>query len=84
MECVQIVPCVCACSVMSDSVILCTVAQQTLSIGFSRQEYGNRLPFPTLWGLPNPGTKPASPVSPEFVGGFFTTEPPGKSECSLL
>ena len=28
--------------------------------------------------LPNPGIKPASPVSPALTGGFFTTEPPGK------
>ena len=28
-----------------------------LSIEFSRQEYWNRLPFPTLGGLPDPGIK---------------------------
>ena len=28
-----------------------------------------------LWDLPGPGMEPASPA---LVGGFFTTEPPGK------
>ena len=77
MECVENVPCVCAYSVVSNSVILWTVAHQTLFTGFSRQVYGNRLPFPALWDLPNPGTVSTSPGSPEFVSGFFTTEPPG-------
>ena len=30
-------------------------------------------------GLPDPGIKPESPVSPAPAGGFFTTESPGKS-----
>ena len=29
--------------------------------------------------LPNPGIKPASTAPPSLAGGFFTTEPPGKS-----
>ena len=29
--------------------------------------------------LPNPGTEPGSLTSPALAGGFFTTEPPGKS-----
>ena len=29
--------------------------------------------------LPDPGIEPVSPVSPSLAGGFFTTEPPGKS-----
>ena len=29
-------------------------------------------------GLPDPGTKPISLVSPALAGRFFTTEPPGK------
>ena len=53
---------------------LWTIANQApLSLGFSRQEYWRGLPFPTPGQLPNPGTKLASPI-----GGFFTTEPPGK------
>ena len=37
-----------------------------LSIGFSRQEYWSRLPCPPPGDLPDPGIKPASPMSPEF------------------
>ena len=50
------------------------VHQAPLSKGFSRQEYQSRLPFPSLEDLPNPGIKPASPVSPALAGGCFTTE----------
>ena len=35
------------------------------------------LPFPSPGDLPDPGIKPTSPA---FVGGFFTTEPPGKPQ----
>ena len=37
--------------------------QAPLSIGFSRQEYWGRLPFPPPGDLPNPGIKPMSFVS---------------------
>ena len=50
---------------------------------FPRQEYWSGLPF--LPGdLCNPGIKPASLVSPALTGGFFTTEPPGKTQGSRL
>ena len=43
-----------------------TVAcQAPLSMGFSRQEYWSRLPFPSPGDLPNPGTKPRSPALEE-------------------
>ena len=59
-----------------------TVAcQAPLSIGFSRQEYGSGLPFPSPGDLPNPGIEPASSA---LAGRFFTTEPPGKSLSGLL
>jgi len=48
------------------------------STGFPRQEYWNGLTVPTPRELPDPGIKPASPV---LAGGFFTTEPPGKTLC---
>ena len=45
--------------------ILWIVALQApLSMGFSRQEYWSGLPFPSPGDLPNPGTEPASLVSP--------------------
>ena len=44
-----------------------TVTCQTLlSVGFSRQEYWNGLPFPPLRDLPNLGTEPMSPAAPEL------------------
>ena len=40
-----------------------SVARQApLSMGFSRQEYWNRLPFPSPGDLPDPGIEPASPA----------------------
>ena len=63
---------------MSNSVTPWTVAHQApLSIGFSRQKYWSRLPFPPPGDLPDPGIEPASLVSPALAGRFFTTEPPG-------
>jgi len=41
-------------------------------MGFSRQGYGNGLPYPSPGDLLDPGIKPVSPV---LAGGFFTTEP---------
>ena len=41
-----------------------TVAHQTpLSMGFSRQEYGSGLPFPSPGDFPDPGIELSSPVS---------------------
>ena len=46
-----------------------------LSMGFSRQEYWSGLPCPPQRDRPDPGIKP---VSPAFVGWFFSTwEAPG-------
>ena len=39
---------------------------------FSRQEYWSGLPCPPPGDLPHPGIKPASVMSPELAGGFFT------------
>ena len=50
--------------------------QAPLSMEFPRQEYRNGLPFASLGDLPSPGIEPSSPA---LAGGFFTTEPPGKS-----
>ena len=56
-----------------------TIAHQALlCMGPPRQEYWSGLPFPPPRDLPDPGIVPASPVSPAFIGGFFTTEPFGK------
>ena len=46
-----------------------------LSMGFSRQENHNGLPFPSPGDLHNQGIEP---MSPSLADGFFSTEPPGK------
>ena len=55
-------------------VIPWTVAPQIpLFMGFSRQEYWSRFPCPSPGGLPDPGIKPMSLLSPTMGGQFFTT-----------
>ena len=56
----------------------CIAHQAPLSMGFSRQKYGNGLPCPPPGDLPNPEIEPTSLVSPALAGRFLTTEPPGK------
>ena len=47
-----------------------TVAHQALlSMGFSRQEDGSGLPFPSPGDLLDPGIEP---MSPALADGFFT------------
>ena len=74
----------CVLSCFSGVRLLVTVAHQApLSMGFSRQEYWNGLPFPLPGDLPNPEIEP---LSPAMADGFFTNEPPGKPqpECVPL
>ena len=53
-----------------------TVAHQApMSMGYSRQEYWNGLPFPPQGDLPDPGMEPTS-LSPALAGRLFTTVPP--------
>ena len=64
---------------MSDSVTLWTAAHQApLSIGFSRQEYWNGLPFSSPGNLPNPGIKPSVFCGSCITGRCFIAEPLGK------
>jgi len=49
-------------------------------MGFSRQEYWSRLPFPPPGALPDPGVKPTFPASAALTGKVFTTEPLGKAK----
>ena len=46
--------------------------QAPLSMGFSRQENWNELPFPPPGDFSNPQIKPVSLISPALTGGFFT------------
>ena len=50
-----------------------------MSMGFSRQEYWSRLPFPPPGNLLDPGIELVSPV---WAGGFFTMTPPGKPKLT--
>ena len=45
----------------------------------SRQEYWSGLPFPASGDLLDPGIELTFPESPALAGGFFITEPPGKT-----
>ena len=75
--------CSCSCS-LSHVQLFATprtiTVQDPLSMGFPRQDYWNRLPFPPPGHLPNPRIEPTSLAPPALAGGFFfkTTEPPGK------
>ena len=74
--------CDCSLSHVQLFATLGTVAHQApLSMGFSGQECW---PFPSPGDLPDPGIKPASPVSPALADGFFTTVPPGYVPKCLL
>ena len=53
-------------------VTLWTVAHQApLSMGFSRQEYWNRLPLPSPGDLPDPGIEPKSPTLQQMLYHSF-------------
>ena len=56
---------VCVCSVSQLCLTLCapwsTAHQAPLSMGFSRQEYGSGLLFPSPGDFPNPGIEPWAP-----------------------
>ena len=58
-----------ACSVAS----VVSALQVPLSMGFSRQEFWSEWPCPPPGELLNPGTEPASLMSPALAGGFCTT-----------
>ena len=63
-------------SVMSNSATPWTVAHQApLSMGFSRQEYWNEVPSPSLEDLANLGIEPRSPA---LQAGSLPSVPPGK------
>ena len=62
---------------MSDSFVtpLTVACQAPPSMGFPRQKYWIRLPFPSPGDLPDPGIKL---TSPEMAGRLLITEPAGK------
>ena len=54
------------------------------SIGFPRQEYWSRLPFPPPGALPDPGTEPLSPASPALWEDSLQCKSPGKPICDYV
>ena len=53
-----------------------TIARQApLSMGFSRQEYWSKFPFPTPEDLPDPGIELTTLMSPTLAGRFFLPLP---------
>ena len=58
-----------------------------MSMGFSRQEYWNGLPFPSPGDLFQPGIELMSLTSPALAGWFFTTsitwEAPSEDDDNL-
>ena len=49
-------------------------------MGFSRQEYWSRLPFPSLGDIPDPGIKPGSLA---LQADSLLFEPPGKPIANM-
>ena len=58
--------------------------QDSLSMGFSRQEYWNGLPFPPPEDHPYPGIKLVSLRYTALAGRFFTLAPTGKPKMILV
>ena len=57
--------------------------QAPLSVGFPRQEYWRRVPFPPPGELPDLGIKLSSLMSPALADGFFTTSTTCKDHCNV-
>ena len=60
---------------------LAVAHQVPLSAGLSRQEYRSGLPCPPPGDLPDPGTEPASLMSPVLAGRFFTNSATWEAPC---
>ena len=59
-----------------------TACQVHLSMGFSKQDYWDRLPCPPPGHLPDPEIEPTSLRSPALAGGFITTSAPWEAHLS--
>ena len=85
--CVYLYVCMCVCAHMLSHALLFVIpwtvtCQAPLSMGFSRQEYWSRLPFPSAEDLPYRGTEPVSLASPSLAGRFFTTSAAWKTPAN--
>ena len=78
LKCLSLFACVLSCAQLFATPW--TVAHQAPpSLEFPRQENWSGWPFPTPGELSYPGIEPPSPT---LAGGFYTTEPPGKSRVN--
>ena len=77
--------CVLSCSVLSDYETPESIElQASLSMGFPREEYWSRLPFPPPGDLPDPGIEPKSFVSHcHWQAGSLPLAPPGEPLCAM-
>ena len=57
------------------------IHQAPQSVGFSRQKYWSRLPFPLPGDFPNPAIETVSLLSPALAEGSFM--PPGKPQVNV-
>ena len=80
--------CVCVCTRCNIQFFVTpqTVARRIpLSMGFPRQKYWSRLPFPTPRDLPDPGMPPATLARPALAGEFVTLAVPSeRSDWALF
>ena len=67
----------CVKSLQSCPTLCDPVDHHPLSIGFSRQEHWSGLSCPPPEDLPDPGIKPASPVSPAQQADLYPPSPGG-------
>ena len=92
--CMHVCMCVCVCiyvyvlshfSCVCLSATLWTVASQSpLFMGFPRQEYWSGLLCPPPRDLPNPGIRPASPLSPALQVNSLPAEPLGEAQVIYI
>ena len=75
--------CVHGSSVVFDCLWPHGACQAPLSMQFSRWDYISGLPFPSPGGLPDPGIKPMSLVSPALAHRFFTSWATGEAQYSF-
>ena len=61
----------CTCSAQLFATLQTAAHQAPLSMGFSKQEYWNKLPLPPPGDLPDPGMEPMSPMSLALADEFF-------------
>ena len=60
------------------------VCQAPLSMGFSRQEYWNKLPCPPPGDLPDPAIKPMAPAAPALQEVSLPLSHRGTPHCYML